>query len=164
MSKLSFKIDKKQISVGEYVTVSWDCVNPDMVTLIVQDGGKSVYQLGDSGSRVIQASGSADKMLLTLRASIGGKAEEKSVEVKVKKKVLKAERIPRNPKIKDWWQRTTVGMKTAWTYMPGTKKLAVKIMGLLLVTMILTSISPKLLPLGLFIVVIYLGWYVMKRT
>ncbi len=35
MGRLSFDIDKKQVVEHEHVTVSWDCENPDQVTLTV---------------------------------------------------------------------------------------------------------------------------------
>jgi hypothetical protein len=97
MSKISFDIDRKQVQEGESVTVSWSCESPDMVTLTVVDGVKSVHQLGDSGTRVIPATGNADKIVLTLRASIAGKTEEKTATVKVKRKVVKAERVHSTP-------------------------------------------------------------------
>jgi len=176
MSKITFNIDKKQISEGEYVTVTWNCENPDMVTLSVQDGGKSIYQLGDSGTRVVQASGNTDRMVLTLRASLNGKVEEKSITVKVKRKVLKAEKVHRTSswegkkkkpfdlgRIKDWWTRFTAALKTGWAYMPETKKLAYKVLGLLMAGMILTSISPKLLPVGILLIGGYLSWIIIKK-
>ena len=176
MSKLTFNIDKKQITEGEYINVTWDCPNPDMVSLTVEDGIKSIHQLSDSGSRSIPASGNADMITLTLRASIGGKVEEKKATVKVKRKVLKAERVYgsaksskgwKNPfdfsKIKTWWNGIVSKFKLAWTYMPENKKLAYKILGLIMVAMILTSISPKLATLGFLLVVGYLFWVIFKK-
>lgn len=177
MGKLSFNIDKKQVAEHEHVTVTWDCPNPDQVTLTVEDGTRSVHQLPDSGSRVIEASGNADRMTLTLRAVIGGKAQEKSATVKVKRKVLKAEKVNGAPygsqdsakswlgfsKIKDWWSRTTDGLKTSWSYLPENKKLATKILGLMCAVMLLTSFAPKLFPLGLLAIMGYLTWIILKR-
>lgn len=183
MSKISFDIDRKQVQEGESVTVSWSCESPDMVTLTVVDGVKSVHQLGDSGTRVIPATGNADKIVLTLRASIAGKTEEKTATVKVKRKVVKAERVNSTPygkkertgngssknnpinlsRIKNWWQRTKDKYKTAWSYMPETKKLATKILGMMLALTILSSIWPKLFSLGLLLIVGYLGWILIKR-
>ena len=176
MSKLTFNIDKKQVAEGEYINVTWDCPNPDMVSLTVEDGIKSIHQLSDSGSRSIPASGNADKIILTLRASIGGKVEEKKATVKVKRKVLKAEKVYgsaksskswKNPidfsKIKTWWNGLTSKLKLAWTYMPENKKLAYKILGLIMVAMILTSISPKLATLGFLLVVGHLFWVIIKK-
>lgn len=177
MGKISFNIDKKQVAEHEYVTVSWDCENPDQVTLTVEDGTRSVHQLPDSGSRVIEASGNADRMTLILRAVIGGKTQEKSATVKVKRKVLKAEKVHGTPhggsgsgkdwfdftKVKDWWSRTSAGLKTAWTYMPENKKLATKILGLMCAVMLLTSFAPKLFPLGLLAIMGYLTWIILKR-
>ena len=174
MSRITLKIDKRKVSEGEYVTVSWECASPDMVTLTVVDGGKTLYQLGDSGSKVIKASGNSDRMVLTLRASIGGKTEEQSVNVKVKRQVLKAESVHRSPRsgrkkpagfsgIKDSWSRYTAQTKTAWAYMPEAKKLAVTVMGLLMIAIILACISPKLLPWALVAIACYLGWVVIKK-
>ena len=176
MAGIVFNIDKKQVNEHEWVTVSWDCQNPDQVSLTVEDGTRTVHQLADSGSRSVQASGNADKMVLTLRASIGGKMQEKSVTVKVKRKVLKAEKVHRAPRsgrtsgptewwesIKSWWTKTSAGLKTAWTYMPENKKLASKILGLMCAVMLLTGISPKLFPLGLIAIMGYLTWIIVKR-
>ena len=139
MSKLTFNIDKKQVAEGEYINVTWDCSNPDMVSLTVEDGIKSIHQLSDSGSRSIPASGNADKIILTLRASIDFS------------------------KIKTWWNGLASKLKLAWTYMPENKKLAYKILGLIMVAMILTSISPKLATLGFLLVVGYLFWVIIKK-
>lgn len=172
MGKIAFTTDKKKVNVGEYFTVSWECRNPDMVTLSVQDGGKTVYQLGDSGTKAINASGNADKIILVLRASIGGQVEEKTVSVRVKRKVIKAEKVsysPRNRKmfsgfsgIKEKWTRIKSQYKTVWTHLPDTKKLALKVTGLLTIAISLSAISPKLLPWGLMAIVGYLGWIVVK--
>jgi hypothetical protein len=159
MSRIILTTDKKKVPEGEYITVTWDCPTPDMVTLTVEDGSISVHQLGDSGSKVFQASGNADEMKFILRASIGGKIDEKTAKVKVKRKVLRAKKANRVPGS----GRKNNKYKTAWSYLPADKKLAVKVMGLVTVIMILTSISPKLLPLGLIALVGYLGWVVMKR-
>lgn len=177
MSKITFNIDKRQVQEGESVTVSWNCESPDMVTLTVVDGVKSVHQLGDSGSKTIPATGNADKMVLTLRASIGGKTEEKSASVRVKRKVVKAERVNSTPygkkekknppldfsKVKNWWRRTSGRYKTAWSYMPEDKKLATKILGMMLALMILTGFWPKLFSVGLLLIIGYLGWIVLRR-
>ena len=116
-------------------------------------------------------------MTLTLRAVIGGKTQEKSVTVKVKRKVIKAEKVHGTPrsgsnnkkawfdftKLKDWWSRTSDRLKTAWTYMPENKKLATKILGLMFAVMLLTSFAPKLFPLGILAIMGYLTWIIVNR-
>ena len=47
--------------------------------------------------------------------------------------------------------------------MPENKKLAYKILGLIMVAMILTSISPKLATLGFLLVVGHLFWVIIKK-
>ena len=66
-------------------------------------------------------------------------------------------------KIKTWWNGLASKLKLAWTYMPENKKLAYKILGLIMVAMILTSISPKLATLGFLLVVGYLFWVIIKK-
>lgn len=112
MGKLSFNIDKKQVTEHEHVTVSWDCENPDQVTLRAVIGGKAWFDFS---------------------------------------------------KVKDWWSRTSAGLKTAWTYMPENKKLATKILGLMCAVMLVTGFAPKLFPLGLLAIMGYLTWIILKR-
>jgi len=211
MDSIKFNVDKKQVAEQEYVTVSWECRSPDQVTLTVEDGTRTVHQLADSGSRVVQASGNADVMTLTLRASIAGKTHEKTLSVKVKRTVYEGEKVHDTPfgkkahgsssgngsafgknrsggssqgpfrqdsydkgnyssngdgvigKVKAWWNRTTSRLKMAWTYLPETKKLALKILALLWGIMILISAFPKLFTYGFLILLAYLTWVVLKR-
>jgi len=137
-----------------------------MVTLIVQDNGKSIHQLGDSGSKVIQASGNTGSLTLVLRASISGRIEERSCTVKVKRKILKAE-IPRSKKmnfgkVSNWWERFSATFKRTWSYMPENKRLAYIVLGLIFLSMLLISVSPKLMPLGFIAIVGYLTWVIFK--
>ena len=177
MGKVSFSIDKKKVREGEYITVSWDCQEPDQVSLTVEDGAKTVLHLGDRGSRVVQASGNADKITLTLRASIAGKTESRSETVKVERKVLKAE-MPRKEKrtgqrrkhsgpdftgVKNWWNRTKGMFSYSWSALPDTKKLASKLLGILMLIMLLTSFAPKLFPLGMIALVGYLTLVIIRR-
>lgn len=177
MDKLKFNIDRTKAEAGESVNVSWDCENPDMVSLTVEDGQKSVYQLGDSGSRSIKLSGDSDKVVFTLSATLGGKVERSTHTVKVSRKVLKAEKVHRAPrssssrkfkmpdfgKVGDWWKRTTVNFKTVWSYLPSDKKLAYKILGILAAISVLSAIFPRLLSLGFLVLGFYLMWFILKR-
>lgn len=88
---MKFRTDKSKVYEGESFIVSWDCQNPEMVSLTVEDGAKSQIPLPDSGSRTISASGNADKIVLTLHASIGGR-------VQVKKAVLRLSVMSSRPK------------------------------------------------------------------
>ncbi len=177
MKVMKFKVDKSKVTEGESFNVSWECSNPDMVSLTIEDGTKNHIQLPDSGVRAILASGNSDKINIILKASVGGKIEEKKACVKVRRKVLKAERVDRAPRsqrssgkklfdfsrIGDWFKKQTTMFKTAWSYMSADKKLAYKVLGLIMVTMILTSFSPKLLAVGLGGTVGYLIWQILKK-
>ena len=177
MDKLKFNIDKVKADAGESVNVSWDCDNPDMVSLTVEDGQRSVYQLGDSGSRSIKLSGDSDKVVFTLSATLGGKVERSTRTVKVSRKVLKAEKVQRAPgssssskfrmpdfgKVGDWWKRTASNFKMAWSYLPADKKLAYKILGILAAISVLSAVFPRLLSLSFLVLGLYLMWFILKR-
>ncbi len=172
---MKFNVDKSKVSEGESFNVSWECSNPGMVSLTIEDGTKNHIQLPDSGVRAILASGNSDKINIILKASVGGKIEEKKACVKVRRKVLKAERVDRAPRshrpsskfsfsrIGDWFKKQANMFKTAWSYMSADKKLAYRILGLIMVTMVLTSFSPKLLAVGLGGTVGYLIWQIFKK-
>lgn len=134
---MKFRTDKTKVHEGENFIVSWDCENPEMVSLTVEDGAKSQIPLPDNGSRTISASGNADKIVLTLHASIGGRVQVKKAVVKVTRNVVKTEKVhhrtrssPGNKKIFDlskiasWWNTVSFRMKTTRAYMPEDKRMA----------------------------------------
>lgn len=111
-----FTIDKTRVTEHEYITVRWECGMPDQVSLTVEDGTRQVFQLGDSGTKVIEASGNTDIIRLTLRASVKGNVYHKELSVKVRHRDAKSgkghrssrrqrERKPTSviSNIKNWW-------------------------------------------------------------
>lgn len=147
-----------------------------MVSLTVEDGAKSQIPLPDNGSRTISASGNADKIVLTIHASIGGRVQVKKAVVKVTRNVVKTERVhhrtrssPGNKKIFDlskiasWWNTFSFRMKTTWAYMPEDKRMAYITLGLITFAMLLTSLSKKLTGVGFIMIVSYLMWIILKR-
>ena len=176
MADLSFNVDRTKANEGDYITVSWDCSNPDMVSLSVEDGTKTIYQLGDSGSRSIKVSGESDRINLTLSASTGGKVERRTLSVKVDRKVARARKVKSSPKpssskkrkldfgkVGEWWRKSTADLKTVWGFMPSDKKLAYKVLCFLAVLSILSAFSPKLLSVGVLAIGLYLMWFILKR-
>ena len=172
---MKLSTDKKHVHVGESFIVSWDCRNPETVSLIVEDGEKSLIPLSDSGSRTIFASGKADKIVLTLHASIGGRVQEKKVVVKIKRNVIKAERRHRctrsssssrntfgRSKIVSWWNTVSYRIKAIWAYVPEDKRIAYITLGLVMFAMILTRLSNRLSSAGFIMVVSYLMWIILK--
>jgi len=176
MADLSFNVDRTKANEGDYITVSWDCSNPDMVSLSVEDGTKTIYQLGDSGSRSIKVSGESDRMNLTLSASTGGKVERKTLSVKVDRKVARTRKVKSAPKpssskkrkpdfgkVGERWRKSTSDLKTVWGFIPADKKLAYKVLGLLAALSILSAFFPKLLSVGILAIGLYLMWFILKR-
>ncbi len=47
MKVMKFKVDKSKVTEGESFNVSWECENPDMASLTIEDGTKNHIQLPD---------------------------------------------------------------------------------------------------------------------
>jgi len=85
---LKFSVDKQKITQGEWVTVSWECEDPDAVSLTVVDtegNSRNIIHLADSGAQAVTLD-LAGKTVIRLNAVFGGKAQREEVTVKVAKK------------------------------------------------------------------------------
>jgi|GEM_PF-3474766 len=174
--KIVFTIDKTRVTEHEYITVRWECGMPDQVSLTVEDGTRQVFQLGDSGTKVIEASGNTDIIRLTLRASVKGNVYHKELSVKVRHRDAKSgkghrssrrqrERKPTSviSNIKNWWDEGIYRVRTTWSYLPENKKLALETIGLMCCVMLLAPISPKLVYWGIIAVITFLTWVIYRQ-
>lgn len=171
-----FTVDKTRVTEHEYVTVHWECGMPDQVSLAVEDGTRQVFQLGDSGTKVIEASGNADIIRLTLKASVKGVVYQKELSVKVKRQTVRSGKMHRDAhrrnsrslssvisNIKNWWNESIYRFRTSWNYLPDNKKLALETIGLMSIIMLLSPLSPKLAPWGMVVIMAFLCWTVLKQ-
>lgn len=182
---MNLSVDKKTIEEGQYVLLTWDCGDPDQVSLVVEEGAsRRVLPLSNSGTTSVLPTGESDTMRLRLRCvDASGKVLEEERTVKVKRRVLKAERVDGSPfdggqgrktqssgdrpafleRAGQWWRRRKEAARAFWSVQPKDKKLAFKVLGILVATDFLVLLSPRLLPVGLFATGLYLVWYLARR-
>ena len=80
---LSLIVDKKSVSKGDSVNVSWTSDLPDSLVLIIDDGDTvQRVQVSDSGSRMCWTNRATKDLVFTLVATVGTRKE--SVNAKVK--------------------------------------------------------------------------------
>lgn len=175
-NNLTFELDRNTIAEGECVDVSWACAEPEMVSLVVEDGSqRNTYPLDDSGIKRIFLNG-PKQATITLKASVGGKVYSRSAVVRITPRLKqkaerpKRERTYRARPVESWWSRMGYKLRSrwhslryGWSCMPERKRLAYTVLWLLLLVMMLYNISPSLLFLGLIGVVGYLMWIIFKR-
>lgn len=176
---IKFSVDKRSVVEGDYVDVSWECTEPEMVVLVVEDGSnRATYQLADSGTKRLFLQG-PKQAIITLKASLGSRVltERAEITIKPRPKTKSSSARPKRerahtarPVGNGWWSRQKYRLRSywaslryTWSCMPERKRLAYTIMWLLMAVMMLYYISPSLLFVGLLGVVGYLMWIVFKR-
>ena len=177
---MKLTVDKKVLSEGEYATVSWDCGSPDQASLVVVEGGsRRVFPLSDAGTMVVSPTGDSDTMELILKASIAGSIQQESLSVKVKRVVLRAEKVSgvkgarrdrassaldsAKDRLHEWWGRTREEFASWWSILPPTKKLAWKcLLGIFLI-LLLSCFSPRFLPFGVVLLSLYLVYFIYRK-
>lgn len=118
---------------GDCVTLCWECGCPDSVTLTVDNGyRKDSTEVGYDGSTRIVLSASKGKTVFTLTARTNGKAEERTVAVKVKNNSVPEQsggsavhgRLKKKiESLKAWWAQYRYRLRYAWKYMPRKQKI-----------------------------------------
>lgn len=167
---IKLNVNRTSVTEGDIVEVTWNCTNADSAQLTIDNGfNATTGPIELSGSKKLKLVRADGKAKLTVTATnADNKSATCQVSVKVRKiKPLKAEYVDGNgrtiSKLSQKWSSFKSKAKFAWGAMSDVKKLAVKVMGLLLLASILTAISPKLYGLGLFIIFGYLLWTLSKR-
>ena len=172
MEKMTFKTDVTSLVEGEVITVEWDCLEAERVELSIDNGYKAtVVPLEKSGTKRFRLNRSKGRTRLTITAWVGGKSYSKTIKVKVREMpTTHAETVgddyaqrPPQGGLKGWWQSQTARYRASWQVMPPTKQLATKILTIIAATLVLSLIFPRLIALGLLVVVGYLLWVIWKR-
>lgn len=85
-SQLSLSTDKKSVSEGEFLEITWKCdACPDSLLLTIDSGYKrDTIAVADSGSTRIIMSRSQGKTAITLKGVISGKKVSETVHIRVK--------------------------------------------------------------------------------
>ena len=174
MERMTFTTDRTTVTEGEIVEVHWDCPGASSVDMTIDNGFKSsVIPLEQGGSKRFRLNRSKGRTKMTLTAYVEGKPYSKTIRVKVKEiPVTKAETVDHQgrtmSRLRQWlnmprWQMFWRNYRQAKMAMPKEKRLASRILLLLGLVMLLSTLSPVLMGVGMMAVAGYLGWVILKR-
>ena len=174
MERMTFTTDRTTVNEGEIVEVRWDCPGAESVDLTIDNGYKtSVIPLEIGGSKRFRLNRSKGRTRLVLTAHVGGKGFSKAIKVKVKEiPVTRAETVDQRGNPMGWlkrmwnmpkWQAFLARYRQGRQAMPKEKKLASNLLMILGAILLLGTIFPILLPVGIFALACYLMWIVLKR-
>lgn len=172
MEKMTFTTDRKSLTEGDIITVTWDCHEAERVELNIDNGYKATaIPLELAGEKRFRLNRSKGRTRLTITAWVGGKSYSKTIKVKVDEmRATRAETVgddyaTRPPKkgLAAWWQERSMRWKMSWQAMPPTKKLATRVLLILAVILLLWPLMRLILPIGLIALCVYLLWFVWKK-
>lgn len=171
--QINLSVDKKKVTEGDIVEVTWSCSPADGVQFTLDNGfKKNSIDVEPSGIKKFRLNRSKGRTHLVIAVQYQGKTYYDSVTVRVlKMKTTKTEEVHdytgakgvRANGLKNSWANFKSKMKMAWTYMPENKRLAYKILIALLVISLLSFISPRILSIGLLLLSAYLCYTIFKK-
>lgn len=174
--RMTFDIDRRTITEGDIVEISWQCEGADSVSLTLNNGFKTnEIALEISGTKRFRLNRSKGRTKLTLTVTIQGKKHQKTIHVKVKKMpTFKTETIDNNgkyrramprlykilnqlwQKIMSKWRGTTSKINLTLQSLPLKKQIAVKLLALISVMLIISFIWPRFYTFALTLLSLYL--------
>lgn len=162
---MTFDIDRTVVNEGDIVEVRWDCSGAERVELKIDNGYKaSVIPLDISGSKRFRLNRSKGRTALTITAWKDGDHGSKTLKVRVKEMpTTQTETVDDKGKtvseLKQKWQQTRQRIQM----LPPDKRLATRMALILCASFLLTLISPRLLMLGLGVLMVYLIYVIWKK-
>ena len=174
--RMTFDIDRRCVTEGEVVEITWQCEGADSVLLTIDNGFRSTdIPLEISGSKRFRLNRSKGKTHLILTVKLMGKEYQKKIDVRVKKMpAVKAETVDSNGRrtgfLQQWCQKMrdnthNLRAKTrlALHSLPERKQLAVKVLTMIGIMLILCAVWPNMAATFLAIVAVYLIIVLMRR-
>ena len=177
---MTFDIDRRTVTEGDVVELTWQCDGAESVTLTLDNGYRSTdIPLEISGSKRFRLNRSKGRTHLTIAVTMGGKTDRKKIDVKVKKiPTVRAEIIDHRGHrvgwLRQWWQVWWQVMLTKWhdfrtklrlamQSLPERKQVAVKMLLILSAVFIISAIWPKAYGTALLLLSIYLVVVLLRR-
>lgn len=174
--KMNFSTDKKSLTEGDVIELTWNCPGAERVELTIDNGYKrSMVSLEASGAKKFRLNRSRGKTRLVVTSWKAGRKTSRTVRVRVRPiPTLRAEEVDdrgRTPGLlKQWWRRmhakgqnSRSRTRQAWQAMPERKRLASTVMLVLAGIAVISSFIPRIMPIGLLVLMLYLGWVVLKK-
>ena len=169
MEKMTFTTDRTSLTEGEIIEITWDCHEAERVELTIDNGYKATaIALDLTGTKRFRLNRSRGKTKLTLTALVNGHSYSKTIKVKVTEMPTthaktvddKGHTISAG---RQWWQNRTLRWRTAWQAMTPVKQLATKILVAIAALLLLSMLQPRLMPLGLVAIVIWLVFVITRH-
>ncbi len=170
---ISLSVDKSVVTEGDVVELKWSCENAESVRFTLDNGYKAnTIDVEQAGSKKFRLNRSKGRTHLVIAATAGGKTWCRSVRVRVKKmKPTKAEYVHDDMGhrsvwgnvIRNSWLNFKNKLKMLWSYLPESKRLAYVILSALCMLMILSAFWPGVFRWGMFLVIGYLFWVILRR-
>lgn len=174
--RMIFEIDRRSVTEGDVVEITWQCAGAEKVTLTIDNGFRATdIPLEVSGNKRFRLNRSKGKTHMTIAVATQGKVHRKTIDVRVKKlPTVKAETVDPNGKrvgfLNAWWQKVltnwhNVGakLKLAMSTLPEGKQVIVKLMALVGVLLIIGAIWPKLYGATLVVLIVVLAVGLLKK-
>lgn len=174
--RMTFDIDRRTVTEGDVVELTWQCDGAESVTLTLDNGYRSTdIPLEISGSKRFRLNRSKGRTHLTIAVTVEGKTYRKKIDVKVKKiPTVRAETIDHRGRrvgwLRQWWQEMLTKwhdfrsrLRLALHSLPEQKQMAVKLLTLIALAFILCAVWPRLYGSVLLLVVVYLVVVLLRR-
>lgn len=167
--RMTFEINRRTVTEGDIVEISWQCQGADSVMLTLDNGFRtSEIALDNSGTKRFRLNRSKGRTKLDLKVMLQGKEHHKVIKVKVKKMpTVKAETLDSNGRAQSWltlqwqkvmtkWRELTAKFNIMLQALPLKKQLAAKVLMLIGVMLLISAIWPRFYSFALTLVAIYL--------
>ena len=164
--RMTFDVDRTSVTEGDIMEITWDCTGADRVELKIDNGFKAtVLPLEITGSKRFRLHRSKGRTALTITAWKDGKHGSKTLKVKVKEiPTTHAETVDSQGKkindAKQWGEQ----MKQRLQTLPPDKRMAVRVVWILVATLLVSMFIPRLFLLGITALIVYLLYTIWKRN
>lgn len=174
--RMTFEIDRRTVTEGDIVEITWSCEEADSVNLTIDNGYRNTnIPLELTGSKRFRLNRSRGKTHLSLAVIIKGKVYSKKIDVRVKPiPTVRAETVDSKgkplSKMKIWWQN----MLTKWhnfcvrtkmdiSSLPEGKQVALRTLIILGIVLLLSAKWPNLVVFGFMAITIYLLVVLLRK-
>lgn len=174
--RMTFEIDRRTVTEGDVAEVTWQCDGAEQVTLTIDNGFRTASMpLASSGSKKFRLNRSKGRTRLTIAVVQGGRTFTKKLSVRVKKMpVMRAETVDHRGRRQSgfglWWAkqwgkiRLFFGrLRSELRTLPERKQLAAKLLAIMGVLLILSSVWPRVYSFGMLFLVGYLGFVLLRQ-
>lgn len=163
--RMTFEVDRTSVVEGDIVEITWDCTGADRVELKIDNGFKAtVLPLETSGSKRFRLHRSKGRTALTVTAWKDGKHGSKTLKVRVKEMpTTHAETVDHKGRRVNEAKNRGEEWKRRLQALPPDKRLAVRALAILGVTLLVGMLMPRLFLLGVVALAGYLTYVLWKK-